>query len=430
MTLTIHTGAGGDPERPLPWRDFPHLLTGQWGLIASPRWLDAVADDPALAAAPIGSGPFIVDSYEPYGSLEAHRNPDYWMTDADGQRLPYLDSISFRVIEDPQTSVEALDAGDIDLFATTNGLAITDAQAGDDEVFVTVQDTFVDSYYLLIDLSKPGPLQDRRVRSRCRWRSIATSSTTPPATGSIRRPTDCSRRASRATSPTTGCRWTRTSTPRALIADTSRPPAPTSVHARPHAPNASPSVPSCWRTGGRASVSTSRRPSPEDLIDQALAVPRTSGCSSGGATPGARRRTAPVVGSSNAAPDGTPSLNLGRLRDPAIDARHCCDGEHRGRGLVGCRRHQSVIAPSATPSAGLGAMGRDERRLSGLGQLSARRHPSARPRRPQRSVPAADPAERTTDPDHEAGPGRWPYRGRSLRRIIGVWSRRGPDRSR
>ena len=164
MTLTIHTGADGDPERPLPWRDFPHLLAGQWGLIASPRWLDAVADDPALATAPIGSGPFIVDSYEPYGSLEAHRNPDYWMTDADGQQLPYLDSISFRVIEDPQTSGEALDAGDIDLFATTNGLAITDAQARDDEVSVTVQDTFVDSYYLLIDLSKPGPLQDRRVR--------------------------------------------------------------------------------------------------------------------------------------------------------------------------------------------------------------------------------------------------------------------------
>ena len=163
MTLTIHTGAGGDPARPLPWRDFPQLLAGQWGLIASPRWLDAVADDPALATAPIGSGPFIVDSYEPYGSLEAHRNPNYWMTDADGHQLPYLDSISFRVIDDPETSVEALAAGDIDLFATTNGLAITAAQ-GRDDVSVTVQDTFVDTYYLLIDLSKPGPLQDRRVR--------------------------------------------------------------------------------------------------------------------------------------------------------------------------------------------------------------------------------------------------------------------------
>ena len=53
--------------------------------------------------------------------------------------------------------------GDIDLFATTNGLAIT-AVEGRDDVSVTVQDTFVDTYYLLIDLSKPGPLQDRRVR--------------------------------------------------------------------------------------------------------------------------------------------------------------------------------------------------------------------------------------------------------------------------
>ena len=96
MTLTIHTGAGGDPERPLPWRDFPHLLTGQWGLIASPRWLGRRRRrSRQWRRLPIGSGPFIVDSYEPYGSLEAHRNADYWMTDADGQgvAVPRLDLV-------------------------------------------------------------------------------------------------------------------------------------------------------------------------------------------------------------------------------------------------------------------------------------------------------------------------------------------------
>ena len=35
-----------------------------------------------------GTGPFIVDSYEPRGSLEVSRNPDYWMTDAAGNQLP------------------------------------------------------------------------------------------------------------------------------------------------------------------------------------------------------------------------------------------------------------------------------------------------------------------------------------------------------
>ena len=325
MTLTVHTGASGDPARPLPWRDFPHLLTGQWGLIASPRWLDAVADDPALAAAPIGSGPFIVDSYEPYGSLEAHRNPDYWMTDADGQQLPYLDSISFRVIEDPQTSVEALEAGDIDLFATTNGLAITDAQARDDEVSVTVQDTFVDSYYLLIDLSKPGPLQDRRVRCAMSLAidrdefNDATSNGFDPSANGLFSPGQQGYLADNGLPMDQDLE-----TARALIADyesaTGTDVQFTLGHTPPNAISFGAQLLEDWWSSIGIDVDDRTIPQ-SDLINRALV--------------GApdfevflwREHAGALVDqqhlwwhSSNAAPDGTPSLNLGRLRDPAIDA--------------------------------------------------------------------------------------------------------------
>jgi peptide/nickel transport system substrate-binding protein len=164
MTLTIYTGDDGDAERPLPWRDFPHMLTGQWGLIASPRWLAAVADDTSLAVHPVGSGPFVVDTFEPGSSMTVRRNPDYWMTDAAGLQLPYLDSIEFRVIEDPETSVEGLEAGDVDLVTTSNGAAIAAAQDLGDDVAVTLQQGYLDTLYLLIDHDKPGPLQDPRVR--------------------------------------------------------------------------------------------------------------------------------------------------------------------------------------------------------------------------------------------------------------------------
>ncbi len=324
MALTIHTGADGDPARPLSWRDFPHLLAGQLGLIASPQWLHAVAEDPALATAPIGSGPFIVDTYEPYGALEVHRNPHYWMTDADGRRLPYLDSISFRVIEDPQTSGEALEAGDIDLFATTNGLAITDAQ-GHHDVSVTVQDTFVDTYYLLIDLSKPGPLQDRRVRcamslaiDRDEFDDATSNGFDPPANGLFSA-------GQQGYLEDNGLAMDQDlDSARAMIADyesdTGTDVRFTLGHTRPNAIAFGAQLLADWWSSIGIDVDDRTIPQ-SDLIDQALA--------------GApdfevflwRGHAGVLVDeqrvwwhSANVAPDGTPSLNFGRLRDPAIDA--------------------------------------------------------------------------------------------------------------
>lgn len=163
-SFTIFTGENGDPDAPISWRDFPAQLTDQWGLIASPTWLEAVAANPELATQPVGSGPFVVDSYEPRGSLEVSRNPDYWLTDAAGNQLPYLDSITFRVIEDSEIAAEALQAGDIDVFASSNGRAVVGIQDLGDEFNVSVQDERTETYYLMFDLDKPGPVQDRRVR--------------------------------------------------------------------------------------------------------------------------------------------------------------------------------------------------------------------------------------------------------------------------
>ena len=39
MTFVIYTGKNGDPDQPMPWRNFDAQLTAQWGMIASPFWL-------------------------------------------------------------------------------------------------------------------------------------------------------------------------------------------------------------------------------------------------------------------------------------------------------------------------------------------------------------------------------------------------------
>jgi len=163
MTFTIFTGKGGDPNQPLSWPGFDYYLTGQLGLIASPQWLAAVDADATKATAPIGSGPFIVQSYAPRDALVVTKNPNYWQKDANGVQLPYLDKITFKVIEDSTTTGQALRSGDIDIFSTSSASVISDF-TDDTDFPMTEQSDFVETNYLLIDLNKGGPYADARVR--------------------------------------------------------------------------------------------------------------------------------------------------------------------------------------------------------------------------------------------------------------------------
>jgi peptide/nickel transport system substrate-binding protein len=61
----------------------------------------------------IGTGPFMIDSYLPEDRLVFTRNPNYWMTDAEGNQLPYLDGMEFLFIPDVSARIEALRGGQV-----------------------------------------------------------------------------------------------------------------------------------------------------------------------------------------------------------------------------------------------------------------------------------------------------------------------------
>jgi peptide/nickel transport system substrate-binding protein len=163
LTFTIFTGKNGDPNKPVPWLDFNAYLAGQWGFMASPTWLEEVKTNPEAAARPVGTGAFLFESYAPRDKLVVTRNPDYWMTDANGNQLPYLDSIEFRVIEDSVTAGEALRSGDIDIFSTSNANVIRDFQDSAD-FDIRLQDELTETNFIIIDQSKQNALADKRVR--------------------------------------------------------------------------------------------------------------------------------------------------------------------------------------------------------------------------------------------------------------------------
>jgi peptide/nickel transport system substrate-binding protein len=63
-------------------------------------------------------GPFMVSDYKPGATVLLKRNPNYWKTDAQGRKLPYLDSIKLDI--QPNRDVEMLrfKRGEIDLINT------------------------------------------------------------------------------------------------------------------------------------------------------------------------------------------------------------------------------------------------------------------------------------------------------------------------
>jgi peptide/nickel transport system substrate-binding protein len=97
-------------------------------------------------------------------ALVVTRNPNYWQTDAAGNQLPYLDKITFKVIQDAQTAAQALQDGNIDIMSTSAAQVISDFREMPDEFPMAEQSDFTETNYLLIDLAKEGPTSDKRVR--------------------------------------------------------------------------------------------------------------------------------------------------------------------------------------------------------------------------------------------------------------------------
>ncbi|MFW6254143.1 MAG: ABC transporter substrate-binding protein [Chitinivibrionales bacterium] len=64
----------------------------------------------------VGTGPFVIDSYDPSQRLVLKRNDKYWKTDADGNRLPYLDNITFAYLKDQSTELLKFKNGESDFY--------------------------------------------------------------------------------------------------------------------------------------------------------------------------------------------------------------------------------------------------------------------------------------------------------------------------
>jgi peptide/nickel transport system substrate-binding protein len=155
-----------------PWRGFPYALIGQLGAMASPTWLQGVQNNTAQQTEPVGTGPFVFEEYVVGDHFTATRNENYWKKDPNGEQLPYADGIEFRILDDGESRINALESGQVNIAHTSSGSLINRlrelADAG--RVATTEEDSYGETSYIMLN-NDNGPeseanpaIQDVNVR--------------------------------------------------------------------------------------------------------------------------------------------------------------------------------------------------------------------------------------------------------------------------
>ena len=111
---------------------FPSFLYGVGlGGVFEPH--AANEDFDGFAMNPVGTGPFMMDKRDLDNETIVVRNPNYWMSDKEGNQLPYLDSVAFRPIPDEGTRLDSLLSGTTSMMQTLRQGTIRDARSAKED---------------------------------------------------------------------------------------------------------------------------------------------------------------------------------------------------------------------------------------------------------------------------------------------------------
>lgn len=116
---------------------------------------------------PVGTGPFILESWDRGATMKLVKNPNYWGTGEDGKPLPYLDGVTFEVIPDDATRILKLQSGDLDGAEFIPFARVAELDADPDINMELFPSTKVNDIIMnvrpMLD-GKPNPLMDDKVR--------------------------------------------------------------------------------------------------------------------------------------------------------------------------------------------------------------------------------------------------------------------------
>src|SRR5665647_176269 len=91
-----------------PDGSFLFAMTMPFTSVLPKEWVEKVGKQ--IKRKPLGTGPFVIDSWTPGQKIVATRNPNYWDTGK-----PYLDTINFDLTTNPSTALLRLERGEVDV---------------------------------------------------------------------------------------------------------------------------------------------------------------------------------------------------------------------------------------------------------------------------------------------------------------------------
>ncbi|MCX7829078.1 MAG: ABC transporter substrate-binding protein [Thermanaerothrix sp.] len=110
---------------------------------------------------PVGTGPFVLKEWKHDQNFVVERNKDYWGKDAQGNRLPYLDRIEFRVVPDDSVAWLEFQKGNIDILPDVPDEYYKECLAKYAPKKLFQQRPWVGTYYIGMNMSKP-PFKDNQ----------------------------------------------------------------------------------------------------------------------------------------------------------------------------------------------------------------------------------------------------------------------------
>ena len=141
-------------------------LTDRSGMMLSPAVVQALGKGLANAPTNAGSGPFMFKEWVKGDHLTLVRNPHYWLKDAQGNILPYLQSVTYHGITDGTTEFTSLQTGTIDVADTVDPNFVAQAKSNSSLVYRQIPGL---SFYGIELNVTAAPLNNVHVRRAVEW---------------------------------------------------------------------------------------------------------------------------------------------------------------------------------------------------------------------------------------------------------------------